>query len=80
MLENDNRERATLADFRQGDGAPAMLDTSPMPTALGCRIESAREGEVTLGFEPGAAYVQGNGVIAGGAVATMLVSAWPARR
>ena len=61
-----------LATFLASDGMPAPMDSSPLLGALGCRIEGAGEGWVRLSFTPGAQHVQGNGVVAGGIVATML--------
>jgi uncharacterized protein (TIGR00369 family) len=72
MPENINSEWTALEAFRHGDGHPAMLSTSPLLVALGCQIEDVGQGQVSLGYSPGVEQVQGNGVIAGGAVATML--------
>jgi len=72
MSQADNPDRRALEAFMNGDGAPVPMDSSPLLSALGCRIEGAGEGWVRLSFTPGAQHVQGNGVVAGGIVATML--------
>lgn len=48
------------------------FDANPLTIDLGTRLLEAAPGRVLLSFEPGARYVQGGGVIAGGIVATML--------
>lgn len=72
MVENDNPDRRALTEFREGNGGSVAMVSSPLLAALGCRIESAGEGHVQLSFIPTDAFVQGNGVVAGGIVATML--------
>lgn len=72
MALEDNPDRRALAAFLAGDARSAVMASSPLLVALDCRIERAEHGSVRLGFTPGEAYVQGNGVVAGGIVATML--------
>lgn len=72
MSQADNPDRRALEAFLAGDGKPTPMDSSPLLSALECRIEDAGQGWVRLRFRPGAQHVQGNGVVAGGIVATML--------
>lgn len=72
MNQPDNPDRVALEAFLAGDGTPAPMDSSPLLGALECRIEGAGQGWVRLSFRPGAQHVQGNGVVSGGIVATML--------
>lgn len=50
------------------------VDSNPLAVDLGATLleADARTGSLTLGFEPGERFLQGNGVIQGGIVATML--------
>jgi uncharacterized protein (TIGR00369 family) len=59
--------------IRQGQAA-ATLTSNPMSQALGMRMESVdlAKGEITLSFEPQGLFIQGAGVLQGGAVSAML--------
>ncbi len=72
MALHDNPDRDALAAFMADPGEPVPMTSSRLLAALACRIEHAEPGRVRLGFSPGNDHVQGNGVVAGGAVATML--------
>ncbi len=67
-------DQALLRRFAAGDGAPMAGNSNPLATALGCRIlrVDVQAGEVELAYEPGALFVQGTGVLQGGAVSAML--------
>jgi uncharacterized protein (TIGR00369 family) len=58
-----------------GEGQSASrLTSNPMSDALGMRMEAVdlAKGEITLSFEPQALFIQGAGVLQGGAVSAML--------
>lgn len=70
----DNPDRTLLARFAAGDGSVLPLDSNPLASALGGRLAAldAATGEVELLFRPGPTFIQGAGVVQGGAVATMV--------
>jgi uncharacterized protein (TIGR00369 family) len=68
----DNPDRAAIAAFINGAAEDSFIDSSPLLKALKCQIVEASEKRIRLRFQPDAAYVQGNGVVCGGIVATML--------
>ncbi len=72
MTQSDNPDRAALAAFMGGSAEAAAMVSSPLLAALACQIAEAEPGRVRLHFEPSERFVQGNGVLAGGIVATML--------
>jgi uncharacterized protein (TIGR00369 family) len=59
--------------IREGQVA-ATLNCNPMSEALGMRMEHVdlAKGEITLSFEPQGLFIQGAGVLQGGAVSAML--------
>ena len=56
---------------------PQKVDSSPMARALGTTILEldAKAGRIVLGYEPGELFLQGAGVIQGGAIGGMLDAA-----
>ncbi len=68
----DNPDRAAIAAFIQCAAKATVMDSSPILAALQCQIEEASEKHIRLRFRPGSDYVQGNGAVCGGIVATML--------
>jgi len=60
--------RAVIAEGRRDVPVP----TNPLAESLGMVIRTAEEGRVTAGFAADARFTQGNGVIQGGILATML--------
>ena len=48
------------------------LDVNPLAVHLNTRIQSANKGKVSMSFELPDQYIQGNGVVQGGALAMML--------
>ncbi len=69
-----NPDHVLIREFLAGDRAPRPFDANPLACSLRMRLLSAdaHEGTVTLGFEPGAQFLQGNGAVQGGIVASML--------
>jgi uncharacterized protein (TIGR00369 family) len=66
-----NPDQVLLQRF---SGAPLVIDSNPLATALNTRMMSLDRatGTVRLAFNPGPEFVQGRGVVQGGIVATML--------
>ena len=60
--------RAVIAEGRRDVAAP----TNPLAESLGMTIRAAADGRVTAGFVADSRFTQGNGVIQGGILATML--------
>ncbi|HSW22470.1 MAG TPA: PaaI family thioesterase [Burkholderiaceae bacterium] len=70
-----NPDHALLLDFlRSPGGPPRAVDSNPLALALGTTLiaADAAAGTLTLGFEPDARFVQGNGAVQGGMVSAML--------
>lgn len=69
-----NPDHLLIHEFLAGDGTPRPFATSPLARELGMRLlaADAGEGAITLGFEPGEQFLQGNGCVQGGIVAAML--------
>jgi uncharacterized protein (TIGR00369 family) len=70
--QNDNPDRVVIAACIHSSAKNTLIDSSPLLKALKCQIVEASEKRIRLSFQPDAAYVQGNGVVCGGIVATML--------
>ena len=66
-----NPDQALLQRFA---GAPLVIDSNPLATALDTRLVSLDRvaGIARLTFNPGPQFVQGRGVVQGGIVSTML--------
>lgn len=69
-----NSDHQLILQFLAGDGAPVPVDSNPLAIDLSARLleVDAGTGTAILGFEPTARFLQGNGVIQGGIVTTML--------
>lgn len=69
-----NPDQALIHRFIQGGGRPMPFDANPMARALGTELRAAdlAAGTVTLAFEPDPLFIQGTGVIQGGALTAML--------
>lgn len=69
-----NPDQALIHRFLASDRQPMAFDANPMALALGSRLLSvdAPAGRVELSFEPQGLFIQGTGVIQGGAVTAML--------
>jgi uncharacterized protein (TIGR00369 family) len=62
-----------VLELARGGEVPRPFDTTPMGVALGARfLEVTASGRVTMDFAPGPEFVQGAGVVQGGAVSAML--------
>jgi uncharacterized protein (TIGR00369 family) len=69
-----NTDRALIRRFLAGDGTPLPIDSNALAADLGGVLEAAdaESGTIALAFAPGERYLQGNGALQGGIVATML--------
>lgn len=72
--EFTNPDQALIHRFIQGGGRPMAFDANPMARALGTELRAAdlQAGRVTLAFAPDPLFIQGTGVIQGGALTAML--------
>ena len=69
-----NPDHIAILEFLKGDRTPAKLVANPFIEALGGELVDADpdNGTVAIAFEPGAQFVQGAGVVQGGATSAML--------
>lgn len=69
-----NPDQALIHRFRHQEGGPLPIDSNPMAIALGAELlgVDAAAGVVELAFEPAPLFIQGTGVLQGGAVTAML--------
>lgn len=69
-----NPDQALIDRFVQQGGGAMPIDSNPMAKVLqSTLLKVDRErGEVEIGFEPGDLFIQGTGVVQGGAVTAML--------
>lgn len=69
-----NPDQALIHRFVQQGGGAMPIDSNPMAKALqSTLLKVDRErGEAEIGFEPGDLFIQGTGVVQGGAVTAML--------
>lgn len=67
-------DQALIHRFLAGDGSPAPMDSNPFARALGAQLLSIdrKLEQVVLAFEPDSLFIQGTGVLQGGAVSAML--------
>lgn len=72
--EFSNPDQALLHRFAASGSAPTPFDTNPMARALGTTLRAVdrQTGRVELAFAPEPAFIQGTGVIQGGALTSML--------
>ena len=72
--EFSNPDQALIHRFLAGGGRPIPFDANPMACALGTELlaADAQAGTVTLAFVPEPLFLQGAGVIQGGALTAML--------
>lgn len=66
--------QAVVQRLAANPGKPAPFPADPLASALGARLleADAQRGAVSLDFEPGRTFLQGEGVVQGGAVSAML--------
>ncbi len=69
-----NPDQALIHHFVQQGGGAMPIDSNPMAKALQSTLlrVDRKCGEVEIGFEPGDLFIQGTGVVQGGAVTAML--------
>ena len=68
----DNPDRALIHTLVSGQCSNVPLCTSPALEALQTRFVQGEPGDVTLRFSAPASALQGNGVVAGGTLTSML--------
>lgn len=69
-----NPDHAKIHGFHADGGRPLAMDSNPLARALRCelmRVDMER-GAVDLGFDPDPLFIQGTGVVQGGAISAML--------
>lgn len=74
-VSTDNPDRAFIAAKIESAGATeggVPIDTNPFFRALMARLTGGKPGALAMGFTIQGEAVQGNGVISGGAIASML--------
>ncbi len=69
-----NPDQALIRRFLADGTGPLAIDSNPLAAALRSTLVKVdpEAGRVVLAFEPGALFVQGNGVVQGGIVSAML--------
>ena len=69
-----NPDQALIHRFIADGSRPMAFDANPMARALGAELRAAdlQAGTVTLAFAPDPLFIQGTGVLQGGAVTAML--------
>ncbi|VTU46739.1 putative domain 1 (plasmid) [Variovorax sp. SRS16] len=69
-----NPDQLLVQRFLRDPGAPLAIDSNPLAADLGAVLRGAdvQQRTLVLDFAPPARYLQGDGVIQGGIVATML--------
>ncbi|MEM5427710.1 PaaI family thioesterase [Cupriavidus oxalaticus] len=68
-----NTDQAVIRRFQARPDTPCPVDSNSMAIALGARlVRIDEEGAVTLSFSPEPLFIQGAGVLQGGAVSAML--------
>ena len=69
-----NPDQALIHRFVNGGSRPMAFDANPMARALGAELRAADlvAGTVELAFAPDPLFIQGTGVLQGGAVTAML--------
>ena len=73
-MQLGNPDQAMIQRFLANPQVPLAIDSNPMALALGStlhRVDRAA-GEVEIGYAPQPLFIQGTGVIQGGAVTAML--------
>src|SRR5262249_6710979 len=67
-----NPDHVLLKRFLAHPHIPRMIDSNPLAVALRAQFLGHEDNSIRIGFEPGEEFLQGNGVVQGGIVATML--------
>ena len=74
MMQMGNPDQALIQRFLTEASKPLRIDSNPMAMVLGStlnRVDQAK-GEVEITYEPQPLFIQGTGVLQGGAVTAML--------
>ncbi len=67
-----NPDQALLKRFLADPATPVAIDSNPLGAALGAKLLKRKDNALRIAFEPGHDFLQGNDVVQGGIVATML--------
>jgi uncharacterized protein (TIGR00369 family) len=67
-----NPDQALLKRFLAAPATPLAIDSNPLGTALRAKLLARKGDALQIAFEPGQEFLQGNGVVQGGIVTTML--------
>lgn len=69
-----NADQALIHRFLAGEGGPLPIDSNPLARALGSelRVIDQERQLVVIEFDPDPLFIQGTGVLQGGAVSAML--------
>lgn len=69
-----NADQRLIRDYAKGGIESSTITSSPIAVALKAEIIALgkHDGRVTISFEPGSTFTQANGVLQGGAIASML--------
>lgn len=67
-----NPDQALLKRFLAAPATPVAIDSNPLGTALRAKLLERKGATLQIAFEPGQQFLQGNGVVQGGIVTTML--------
>lgn len=73
-IDFTNADQALIYRFLERPDQPLAIDSNPMAVALGSQLlmVETKTGRIELGFDPDPLFIQGTGVLQGGAVAAML--------
>jgi uncharacterized protein (TIGR00369 family) len=71
-MSANNPDRECVRAFLKDPATPLAFDSSPLVAALGTTLVAAGDGRIVLQFEPATLFLQGVGVVQGGAVSAML--------
>jgi len=72
---SDNLDRQFIAEAAAAGLTDVPIDSNPALRAISARLVKGSPGDLSLSFVAGPETTQGNGVVAGGTLATMLDSA-----
>ena len=67
-----NPDQALLKRFLAAPATPLAIDSNRLGTVLRAKLLARKGDSLQIAFEPGQEFLQGNGVVQGGIVTTML--------
>ncbi len=67
-----NPDQVLLKRFLADPATPVAVDSNPLGIALCAKLLERKDNALRVAFEPGREFLQGNDVVQGGIVATML--------